>query len=269
MQTQTAWSSQSAMLASVTDPRFRRTLDELSPASDRVWLLGMATGLVLTLIAAYPFAHTLSGNFWAYAGLLVRGGLYLWAGDALRGRGGETLVTIFRVGIVAGLLEILVDWALIHWVPTGRLVYLTGNDVVLLGSPIWMPLAWACVIVELGYPAVRGYGMLRRLLPPMTALVTISLLIGVLAGLTVGFYEYFAFRANWWKYEPARVMIGGFCAVYIPLGEFFMFLTVVPIAARALVDFERPAAAALESGAMFAGAIAAGYGIAYVLLEVI
>jgi hypothetical protein len=269
MQTPSAWPSESATLASIADPRFRRTLDELSPSSDRVWLLAMTTGLVFTLIAAYPFAHTPSGNFWAYAGLLIRGGLYLWAGDALRGRGGETLGTIFRVGIVAGLIEILVDWALIHWVATGRLVYLTGNDVVLLGSPIWMPLAWACVIVELGYPALRGYGMLRRWVPPMTALVTISLLIGALAGLTVGFYEYFAYRANWWRYEPARVMVGGFCALYIPLGEFFMFLTVIPIMARALADAERPTAAAVENGAMFAVAIAAGYGLAYVLLEVI
>ena len=50
-----------------------------------------------------------------------------------------------------------------------------------------------------------------------------------LAGVTVGFYEYFAYRANWWKYEPARVMLGDFCAVYIPVGEFFMFLPVLLI----------------------------------------
>ena len=150
------------MLRAISHPRFDRALDELSPASDRVWLLGLTTGLGFTLIAAYPFAHTASGVFWAYAGFLIRGGLYLWAGDALRGRGGDTIETVFRFGLVAGLLEILVDWGLIHWVPTGRLVYLTGNDVVLLGSPIWMPLAWACVIVELGYPALRGYGILRR-----------------------------------------------------------------------------------------------------------
>lgn len=253
----------------IADPRFERRLDELSAAADRVWLLGLATGLTLTLIAAYPFAHTPSANFWAYAGLLVRGALYLWAGDVLRGKGGETLGTLFRVGLVAGVLEILVDWALIHWVPTGRLVYLTGNDVVLLGSPVWMPLAWACVIVELSYPALRAYGSLRRRLSRAAAAVVASVAIGVLAGLTIGFYEYFAYRADWWKYEPARVMLGDFCAVYIPLGEFFMFLPVIPIMARALANAERRTAAALESGALFAVAIAAGYAIAYVLLEVV
>ena len=252
----------------LANPTFNRRLDELSPAADRVWLLGMVTGLGLTLVAAYPFAHTPSGNFWAYAGLLIRGGLYMWAGDALRGRGGETLVILFRVGIVAGLLEILVDWALIHWVPTGRLVYLTGNDVVLLGSPVWMPLAWACVIVELSYPALRGYSVARKMLSQMTAVAVVSITVATMAGVTIGFYEYFAYRADWWKYEPARVMIGDFCAVYVPLGEFFMFLPVIPIVARALAQSERRTAAAIESGALFAVAIAVGYGIAYVLLEV-
>jgi hypothetical protein len=250
------------------DPQFQRRLDELSPASDRLWLVALGTGLGFTLIAAYPFAHTPSGNFWAYAGLLIRGGLYLWAGDRLRGRGGDALDALFRLGLVAGLLEILIDWALIHWVPTGRLVYLTGNDVVLLGSPIWMPLAWACVIVELGYPALRAYALLRRRVPMLTAAITVSVGNGLLAGVTVGFYEYFAYRADWWKYEPARVMIGEFCAVYIPLGEFFMFLPVIPIAARAIGQPDHRRAASVESGALFALSIAGGYCLSYLLLEV-
>jgi hypothetical protein len=256
------------MTTSATDPRFERRLDELSASTDRVWLVGLATGLAFTLVAAYPFAHTPSGVYWAYASLLIRGGLYFWAGEALRGRGGETFDTLLRVGLVAGVLEILVDWGLIHWVPTGRLVYL-GRDVVLLGSPIWMPLAWACVIVELSYPALRFYGILRRRIARTTAAVTASVAIGLLAAVTIGFYEYFAYRADWWKYEPARVMLGDFCAVYIPVGEFFMFLPVIPIMARALARVDQPRAAALESGALFAVSIAAGYALAYLLVEMI
>jgi hypothetical protein len=250
-------------------PGFQRRLLQLSPASDRVWILAMSIGLGFTLLAAYPFAHTPSGNFWAYAGLLLRSGLYLWAGEALAERGGQVFYRLFLLGLVAGLLEILIDWALIHWVPTGRLVYLTGNDVVLLGSPIWMPLAWACVIVELGYPALRLYGILIRALRPARALGLASMLIGMAAGITVGFYEYFAFRADWWRYEPAHAMLGGFCAWYVPLGEVFMFLPVIPIVRRAL-EPERPSlATTLEAGAGFALSIAAGYALAYLLLEVL
>lgn len=163
------------MASFLSDPRFDRRVDELSAGADRVWLIGLTTGLTLTL------------------------------------------------------------GALIHWLPTGRLVYLTGNDVVLLGSPIWMPLAWACVILELGYPALRGYGLLKNRLSRMTAAVVVSTAVAIQAGVTIGFYEFFAYRADWWRYEPARVMLGDFCAVYIPLGEFFMFLPVIPIMARAEV----------------------------------
>jgi hypothetical protein len=84
----------------------------------------------------------------------------------------------------------------------------------------------------------------------------------------VGFYEYFAYRANWWRYEPAHAMLGEFCALYIPVGEFFMFLPAIPIAARALVRPQPRTAAVLESGASFGAAIATGYALAYVLLEV-
>lgn len=257
------------MSSFVTDPRFEHRLDEFTRSSDCVWLIALATGLTFTLIAANVFTPNTSGLFWACAGLMIRGGLYLWAGDGLHGKGGDTIATLFRVGLVAGVLEILVDWGLVHWVPTGRLVYLTGNDVVLLASPIWMPLAWACVFVEMSYPALRVYGRLRRRIPAGTARLIVSLGIGVLAGFTVGFYEYFAYRAHWWKYEPARVMIGAFCAVYIPVGECLMFLPVLRIAARAIAQADRPKAAILESGAQFAVAIAAGYAVAYVVVEMI
>ena len=60
------------MVTALRDARFEQRLLELGPASDRVWLVAMGTGLVFTLITAYPFAHTPSGSFWAYAGLLWR-----------------------------------------------------------------------------------------------------------------------------------------------------------------------------------------------------
>jgi hypothetical protein len=64
-------------------------------------------------------------------------------------------------------------------------------------------------------------------------------------------------------------MVGEFCALYIPLGEFFMVLPVIPIAVRAVARSDRPRSAALESGALFALSIAIGYGLAYLLLEVL
>ena len=249
------------------DSGFHRRIELLSGASDAVWLAALTVGLAFTLVAAYGFPGSPSGKFWAYAGLLIRASLYVWAGDALRVRGGEVLRRLFVLGLVAGVFELLVDWALIHWVRNGKLVYLTENDVVLLGSPVWMPLAWACVIVELGYPALRLFGAWRATVSDRLAAMAASSFIATAAGFTVGFYEYFAHRARWWRYEPANVMLGNFCAVYVPLGEAFMFLAVLPVAAYALSGEDRRTARSIEAGALFAVAIAAGYGLAYLLLE--
>jgi len=256
-------------LHSIERPAFLARLGQLSGASDRAWLAALLVGLVFTAIAAYafPYPQSPSGKFWAYFGLLIRAAIFLGAGRRLENRGGETLARLFALGLVAGAFELPIDWALIHWVKSGQLVYLTGNDVVLLGSPIWMPLAWACVIVELGYPALRLYGLWRGRMGTRTAAVVTTLVIAVSAGNTVGFYEYFAYRAGWWKYLPAHAMLGGFCALYIPVGEFLMFLAVLPIAAHAVGEEVHPRAAAIEAGVRFAIAIAVGYGIAYALLE--
>jgi hypothetical protein len=62
-------------------------------------------------------------------------------------------------------------------------------------------------------------------------------------------------------------MLGDFCALFIPVGEAFMFLTMLPIAARMLSRPSTPRSAAIESGALFALAIGGGYGLAYVFLE--
>ena len=244
----------------LNNERFLRRVDELSSKSDLAWFIALNVGLGFTLIAAYVFPFSPEGKFWAYAGLFIRAAIYLWAGDGLAGRGGETLRRLFALGIVAGTFELLVDWGLIHWVGNGKLIYLTDNDVVLLGSPVWMPLAWACVIVELGYPAVRLFGKFRNA-------IAATLITAAGGGVTVGFYEYFAYRAQWWRYEKANAMIGNFCALFIPLGEFLMFLAVLPIVARALADDDRPIARAVLGGARFAVAIAAGYALAYLVLE--
>jgi hypothetical protein len=54
----------------------------------------------------------------------------------------------------------------------------------------------------------------------------------------------------------------------VPVGEFFMFLTVIPISARIIAQEDRRTAVTLESGALFALAIAGGYALACLLLEV-
>jgi hypothetical protein len=248
-------------------PNFDRRLKELSPASDRIWLAGLTIGLALTLVAAFAPLPAGGGTMLAYLGLFIRAALYLRAGNELSNRGGAALGGLMRMGIVAGLFELSVDWWLVNGITNGRLDYLGARDVVLLASPIWMPLAWACVIVELGYPALRLFGLLRARVAPPAAAVTASLLAAVGAGITVGFYEYFAYRAGWWRYAPAHYMIGAHCALFIPVGEAFMFLAILPAAARLFAREHQPVASAVEAGTIFSVAIFAGYALAYAMLE--
>jgi len=248
-------------------PPFAQRLAELSPSSDRAWLAGMAIGLGLTLIAAYAPLPKDGGTMCAYLGVLLRVAIYFASGEMLAQRGGATLSGLLRLGIVAGAFELLVDWWLVNGITNGRLDYLGARDVVLLASPIWMPLAWACVIVELGYPALRLFAILHTRMSDSSAAVVASIVIAIGAGVTIGFYEYFAYRAGWWKYAPAHAMIGSFCALFIPVGEAFMFLAILPIAARVFAREDRPVSTAIVGGIAFSVAIFAGYAIAYALLE--
>lgn len=251
------------------DPEFLRRLGELSARSDRVWLAALSVGLGFTLIAAYLFAFSPAGKFFAYAGLSIRAILYFRAGVVLEGRGGEVLSDLFKLGLVAGTLEVFVDWGLIHWIANGRLVYGTGNDLLLLASPLWMPVAWACVIAEFGYPAMRLFRWLKASMTTRRAAVIASILTGLAASVTVGFYESLAYRADLWRYENASVVFGDSCALYIPFGEGLMFLAILPTGARVLSVTRRRRAAFVAGGAAFALAIALGYAIAYLLLEVV
>jgi hypothetical protein len=90
-------------------PAFTARLRQLSPASDLAWLAALLVSISSTLVAAY--LQPSEGKFWVYGGLLLRACIYLWSKNALRGRGGETIARLFAMGLVAGVLELLVDRA--------------------------------------------------------------------------------------------------------------------------------------------------------------
>jgi hypothetical protein len=224
-----------------------------SRRTDLVWVAGNGCGLGATFIAAYLDPH--DGLFWAYATVISRLLLYLWVGRASWG-------TIFRellcMGLVAGVLELLADYFLVHWIRSGQLVYPTP-DTVLLASPLYMPFAWACVVVEFGYLLLRLAGVLRRAW-------LASIVGGAAAGAAIGVYEFFAFRAGWWYYQPAHAMLGATCALYIPVGEFLMFSGFIYIFRHSANEPDWPRRALLR-GTLFGIAIFAAYAVAYAALE--
>jgi hypothetical protein len=196
----------------------------------------------------------------AYLAVTLRLSLYaLAAGRA----GGGYFDQMLRLGLVAGFFEIFADYVLVQVLVSGRLVYLT-RDAVLLESPLYMPLAWACVIVEFGYVPVRLHGLLRG---TRWGAWAASLAGALVAGSSIGVYEYLAFRAGWWKYEPARVMIGPYCAAYVPIGEFLMFLSMLPLLTWLGRSEQSVGRRAIVGGVAFATIILASYVVSYVVLE--
>ena len=228
-----------------------------SKQTDLVWLLGTSSAMVATLILVYlfPYPEHKAGQFWVYAAVLWRVMLYWGYG---RTANGKVFLNLLGIGLVAGFVELLTDYFLVNWIDTGRLVYTNSNDVVFLASPAYMPFAWACVVVEFGYLILRLGKVTNSF---------VGTLIGALsAGVAIGFYELFAYKAGWWHYTPARAMIGEHCALYIPLGEFLMFLPFLWIVRRT----ERIADShtrSIVAGALFGVTIFLAYASAYLILE--
>jgi hypothetical protein len=223
-----------------------------SRRTDLVWLAGNASGLGATFVAAYLMPS--HGLFWAYATVASRLVLYAWSA---RAEWGVVFRELLPLGLVAGFLELFADYFLVHWTRSGQLIYPTP-DTVLLASPLYMPFAWACVVVEFGYLLLRLTAALRRTW--MAALIG-----GVLAGSTIAIYEYFAFRAGWWYYKPAQAMLGKTCALYIPAGEFLMFAAFPYIFRSTDEDWVRRA---LKRGTLFGVTIGLAYAVGYAVLEV-
>ena len=228
-------------------------VDLFSRRTDLVWLAGNASGLGATFVAAYLMPS--HGLFWAYATVASRLVLYGWS---TRAQWGLLFRELLPLGLVAGFWELFADYFLVHWTRSGQLVYPTP-DSVLLASPLYMPFAWACVIVEFGY-------LLLRLRAALQQTWIAALLGGMLAGSTIAIYEYFAFRAGWWYYRPAHTMLGKTCALYIPLGEFLMFAA-FPYIFRRATDGDW-VQRALKRGTLFGVTIGLAYAVGYAALEV-
>jgi len=212
-------------VADVVAFRKRDDPDGLGPATDRIWAAGALTGLALALVAALVLPR--HGVALAYLSVLLR---VAWYGA--RAEDAPLLRRLLYFGLVAGLGAIFGDYVRAYVLPEGRLVYLT-RDAVLLTTPPYVPLGWACAVVEVGYLPLRVHARLRGPRSGLGGTAVASVLAAALAGLGMGLVEWLAVRAGWWKYETTRAMLAPSVAAYAPLGEGLAFLLLVPLFQRA------------------------------------
>ena len=223
-------------------------LQGLGPATDRIWAVGAGSGLVLALAAAFAFPR--HGVALAYLSVLLRLAWY-----AARGARSPLLLRLLQFGLVTGVFAILGDYVRADVLPHGRLVYLS-RDAVLLITPPYVPLGWACAVVEVGYLPFRLYARLRGPRSGLGAGAVASVLAAALAGLGMGMIEVLAVRAGWWKYEVTGAMLAPSVAAYAPLGEGLAFLALVPMLRRSLRDGVIPWAIAFAATALAAQLLA-------------
>ena len=108
-------------------------------------------------------------------------------------------------------MELLADRWLVDG--AGTLVYDEGGPFV-LRSPLYMPFAWALILVPLGYLGLR--------LATRFPLAVVSVFVALVGSLYVPLYEEWARGSSWWYYGSTSML--GSTPWYIIGGEFLMAL---------------------------------------------
>lgn len=204
-------------------------------------LLNVVAVALLTLL---PGAAWRSGLAVALADSALLLGFVIVRRDAFMAR-------LMVFGLVVGLTELAADAWLVD--ATGTLDYSIGGGPALWRSPIWMPLAWAAVAVQIGYLGSRLMERFGRLG---------GLLTGLLGAVYIPYYEELARRIHWWTYDGARMVSN--TPYFIILGEFAIAIALA-LLARPLR--RRGFTAAVWLGLVGGAAILVCYALAHAVID--
>lgn len=108
----------------------------------------------------------------------------------------RVMVRLLTFGLIAGILELVTDDYLV--VTINSLVY-PGNEAMVWSSPLYMPFAWANVIIQLSY-----YGIL---LSRWKGIEASSIIMAIAGGMYIPLYEHLAKDAGWWWYKLNTTMV--------------------------------------------------------------
>jgi hypothetical protein len=168
----------------------RRVADGFS-AFDAAMLGSLAVSVTADVVSA-----RLAAGWRTSVAVTALEGAYFLALALLRPAWRGLLGRLFVVGLTAGVIELFTDAAgesVVH-----SLSYPPGEPLI-WASPFYMPVAWALVLMQLGYLGWRLRGLVGARLSLWGA-VGIAAFCGALV---VPFYEEMAFHAGWWRYAPA------------------------------------------------------------------
>ena len=166
------------------------------------------TRFIIATLAITVAVAAISAQFhltWR-SGFCLAGGMYVALGWFAFRQKDLFLKRLLLFGLAAGLVELLADCWLVK--STGTLVYPTDEPMVAC-SPLYMPLAWAVILIQIGY---LGWLISNK------EKMWISMLCSIVIGFAViPLFEHWAKNAGWWYYQNCK-MIGN-TPWYIILAE--------------------------------------------------
>jgi len=167
------------------------------------------TTILVTLVVAAVSSYMHAGWKSAFALSLgmfsVIAGYAIWAKDTF-------LYRLLLFGILAGLTELFADCWLVR--STGTLVY-ENSEPMLACSPLYMPFAWAVILVQVGY-----LGWLIAGHKPLWISMLATMFIGLLF---IPLFEHLAKGAGWWYYKDCLMIFN--TPYYIIMGEGLICMT--------------------------------------------
>ncbi len=243
-----------------TDP-LKKLADGLGLETDLWWLAMMMAGLLATFLAA--FAYPGAAQFWVWFTVVLR--LSMAVGISQQPWGG-VFGQLLPFGLAVGAFSIFGDFLLVNWHERGQRVYPEGTGV-LLASPLYVPLFWACLVVEYGYAILRLWGLLEKKLGGETGTYVAMLLGGVLVALWTACTDFWAVKAGWWTYKPGVREIKESCALYVVIGQFLIFVPFLHLFGRFLACPGTRLYSAVRHGAIYGLVIFLGYIAGHALVE--
>jgi hypothetical protein len=181
-------------------------------ALDGAMLGSLALSVTLNIVSARLHAGWVTA---ALTNALVGG--YLGA-LCLRAAWRPVLARLALFGLVAGALELATDAAGQGFAHS--LVYPAGEPL-LWTSPVYMPLSWMLVLMQVGYLAWR--------LGALAAMPVAVTLCALWCGLNIPFYEEMAYHAGWWRYAAALAI--GHTPLYVLCFEALIGASLPPLLA--------------------------------------
>jgi len=190
--------------------------DPLERARLRTVLATIALSLVtVTVLRDRPWSDGRTAAALSVASLGVFGAHVTFHRDRVMAR-------LLVFGLCFGVVELAADALCVRY--TRTLDYSVAHSPMLGLSPLWMPLAWATVAVQIGYVGTRLMARLGR-----ERGLALTALLGAV---NIPFYEEMAFHAHWWRYQNCRLL--GHTPVYIIAAELIIGLALAPLAAWAM-----------------------------------